>query len=82
VPVTRRVGAYGSAIQWIALNDDTEWLDHEYGSPSVTLCLVADIFGRTVEQATDDLRRALQKDRPSDPCIDEARGFITGTASK
>jgi len=58
--VKRRVGSYSAAIQWIADNDDTQWLDDEHGSPSVTLCLVADIFGRTVEEATADLRKAVQ----------------------
>lgn len=57
----RRVGSYGFAIEWIAFNDDTEWLDDENGSASVTLCLVADIFGRTIEEATADLRRAIAK---------------------
>jgi len=56
----RRVGAYGSAIQWIALNDDTEWLNSEFGSPSVTLCLVADVFGRSIEQSIADLRNAMR----------------------
>lgn len=56
-----RRASYNDAIEWIAYNDDTEWLDCEYGSPSVTLCLVADIFGRTVEEATQDLRKALRR---------------------
>lgn len=60
---TRRVGNYGAAIDWVALNDDNLWLDDaEAGSPSVTLCLVADIFGRTVEEATADLRRAIARE--------------------
>jgi hypothetical protein len=62
----RRVGSYRDAIMWIAQNDDTEWVEHledqEDGwSPSVTLCLVADVFGRTIEEATNDLRKALEK---------------------
>ncbi len=60
---TRRVGSYKDAIEWIAYNDDTLWLtDPDTGdSPSVTLCLVADVFGRTIEEATADLRRELNK---------------------
>lgn len=63
----RRVGHYGAAILWIAQNDDTEWVakmdEGEDGwSASVTLCLVADIFGRTTEEATADLRRALARE--------------------
>lgn len=60
---TRRVGHYGAAIEWIALNDDTLWLDDPDGSTSVTLCLVADIFGRTVEEAEADLRRAIAREK-------------------
>jgi hypothetical protein len=79
---TRRVGTYGSAIQWIALNDDTEWLNHEYGSPSVTLCLVADVFGRTVERATDDLRCALQADHAAQKMLEQARTSVRATIAK
>lgn len=58
----RRVGSYQAAIEWIAQNDDTAWLDdEETGSPSVTLVLVADVFGRTDEEATADLRRAVAR---------------------
>lgn len=57
----RRVGSYAVAVEWLALNDDNDWLDDENGSPSVSLCLVADVFGRSVEEATADLRRALAK---------------------
>lgn len=66
----RRVGGYRQAIEWIAYVDDTLWLDDtEAGSPSVTLCLVADVFGRSIEEATADLRRAIiskkkQESRP------------------
>jgi len=57
----RRVGSYRDAIDWIAQNDDTEWLDNPDGVESVTLSLVADVFGRTLNEATRDLRRALAR---------------------
>jgi hypothetical protein len=58
----RRVGSYIAAIEWIAYNDDTEFLDGGEGySPSVTLCLVADIFGRTIEEAEKDLRAEMAR---------------------
>lgn len=61
-PRTRRAGSYKDAIAWIAYNDDTLWLDdEENGSPSVTLCLVADVFGRTIEEAEADLRKAMKR---------------------
>ena len=78
----RRVGAYGSAIQWIALNDDTEWLNSEFGSPSVTLCLVADVFGRSVEQATADLRNAIQKYCSKQKMLDQARNSVRAVIAK
>lgn len=62
----RRCGSYREAIRWIAINDDTDWLragDGEAYCESVTLCLVADVFGRSLEEATADLRRELNRER-------------------
>lgn len=81
----RRVGAYPTAIRWIAQNDDTDWLDDENGSPSVTLCLVADVFGRSVEEATADLRRAIDFERAEEARaaeaqrkLEQAREYVRG----
>lgn len=52
---------YTDAIEWIAQNDDTEWLTNEYGSPSVTLHLVAELFGKDIEKATKDLRKKVDE---------------------
>lgn len=61
----RRVGSYPAAIEWIARNDDNDWLDADGVDTayceSVTLTLVADVFGRTLEEATADLKAALAK---------------------
>jgi len=57
---TRRAGSYKAAIQWIADEDDNEWLDDPDGSPSVTISLVADVFGRTIQEATEDLRKEIK----------------------
>lgn len=54
--MTRKLG-YRAALDWLLDNDDTEWLHDDDASPSVTLALVADIFGVETEKATDDLRR-------------------------
>ena len=51
--------SYRLAIEWLANNDDTEWLNDEYASVSVTCALVADMFGVDVERVTRDLKRAL-----------------------
>ena len=58
----RRAG-YREAIDWIAGNDDTEWAEYPHGStdacatPSVTACLVRDLF--RVEDAK--LRKDVQQ---------------------
>lgn len=57
----RRTGSYATAVQWIADEDDNEWLDDPNGSPSVTASLVADLFGRTTDEVTKDLRKLLKK---------------------
>ena len=59
----RRVGAYGTAIAWIVMNDDNEWLagEGEDLSLSVTASLVADVFARTEEEIVRDLRAAMKR---------------------
>ncbi len=52
---------YRASLQWLLDNDDTQWLDDENGSESVTLALVSDIFGKKDGQATADLRRLRQR---------------------
>lgn len=71
-----RVGKYRTAILWIALNDDTEWLDEPNGTFSVSLALVADIFGRSVEEATADLRRVVNRDRKAQEGLQQARETV------
>jgi hypothetical protein len=71
-----------SAIRWIADNDDTEWLGDEPRHASVTLCLVADIFGRTVDEATDDLVKLVARDRNAQQGIEQARAFVRDAIAK
>ncbi len=53
--------AYRDAIRWMALNDDTEWIDSDPdrggGSPSVTATLTADLFGVDTERVRADLKQ-------------------------
>jgi hypothetical protein len=44
-------------------NDDTEWLDSPdcYRIPSVTACLIADLFDKNIEQVTKDLLKQWNK---------------------
>jgi hypothetical protein len=51
------MATYKNAIYWIAANDDTEWLDDENSGISVTAALVADLFNKTNEQVTEDIRK-------------------------
>lgn len=46
---------YRAALDWLLDNDDTHWLDDEYGSPSVTLCLVANIYSKATDDAVAEL---------------------------
>lgn len=52
---------YKDAIQWIADNDDTEWVEEDAGTESVTAALVADLFSKTTEQVREDIKRALRR---------------------
>jgi hypothetical protein len=56
---------YRDAIVWMALNDDTEWVngdsDDGSGCISTTACIVADLFGKTEDRVRADLKRELAK---------------------
>jgi hypothetical protein len=56
---------YKAAIYWLAHNDDNEWIEAPLVGgeilASVTACLVADLFGKTIDVVTNDLRRELRK---------------------
>ena len=57
---------YKEAIEWIAYNDDTEFLNdpytrHDETHVSVSVALVADIFGKTRAQARADLVKQLKR---------------------
>jgi hypothetical protein len=53
--------SYRDAIKWLAHNDDNEWLDDDYGLPSVAACLVADLFGAGDEKVKGDIVRQLER---------------------
>lgn len=48
---------YRAAREWLILNDDTEWLLIAEKIPSVTACLIADIYGKDIETVIADLLR-------------------------
>lgn len=49
---------YKDAVKWLAYNDDCTWLDDQYGSFSVSLALVADIYqGGNTDKVERDLRK-------------------------
>lgn len=56
--------SYRRAIEWVALNDDPEWIDnHEQfqTGPSVAAALIADLFGKTDDQVRADLKRLVRR---------------------
>lgn len=57
---------YKQALEWLALNDDTNWLQDENGSLSVSTALVADLFKKSDEQITIDLRKLIVKMEKND----------------
>ena len=59
----RRVGSYRKAIEWIAAEDDTDWLDDQDDDlkTSVTASLVMDVFDCTEEEVVRDLRNAIKR---------------------
>ena len=58
----RRPG-YREAVEWIALNDDTEWLDADIPIISVTAAMVRDLYGVKDDRLFRDIRAADQKHR-------------------
>ena len=52
---------YVNAIRWIADNDDTNWLNDDNGTESVTAALVADLWGKSHARVRADIERELHK---------------------
>ena len=58
----RNAIAYAEALEWLALNDDNDWLNEErVHAPSVTFAAIADIYRRPMEEAEADLRRTIER---------------------
>ena len=59
--------SYKHAVEWLALNDDTEWVEYPpetgSGSLAVTAALVIDLFGVAEEKLRKDLHAELLKVR-------------------
>ena len=52
---------YWQAIIWIARNDDTDFMEDANPIPSVTLTMVADLWGVPMDDALQHLRKALEQ---------------------
>jgi hypothetical protein len=53
---------YKATIRWLILNDDTYFLDDEYGTASVCASIVVDMFGVSTEKVVADMRKARAKE--------------------
>ncbi len=53
--------SYGDCLEWIALNDDTEWLKDENPMISVTGSMVCHLFGVSQKKFIVDLRGTLEE---------------------
>jgi hypothetical protein len=60
---------YKDAIDWIAQNDDTTWVDIPNDPISIRGALVADLFRKSDAQVRKDLRRAVAEDIKRRPTI-------------
>lgn len=66
---------YQDAIDWIAANDDNEWIGDfnskewdgegpaDAPNMSVTTCLIADLWNKTHLEVVADLKKALRRER-------------------
>jgi len=46
---------YTDAIEWIALNDEPTYLEVDAIKSLISVCLVADLFGKTTELVASDV---------------------------
>lgn len=53
--------SYRSAVAYVALNEDCDGLAYSPPSPSISMHLVADLFGVPVERVCDDIRKFILK---------------------
>ena len=51
--------AYRTAIKWIAINDDTQWLHDDEPIISVTAALIIDLFDVDEHRFIRDLRKEI-----------------------
>lgn len=56
-----RVARYTRAIEWMAVNDDTDWTADAETVLSVTAPLAVDLSSRGDDQVLADLRREMEK---------------------
>lgn len=56
----KRLG-YREAVRWIAQNDDTDDLMNGHDAHPVTVCLVADLFGKDTAAVAADVVRAVRR---------------------
>lgn len=53
--------SYRAAIEWMALEDDVNWIYTDDKISSTSAVLVADLFGVSTERVTRDLIRFMEK---------------------
>ncbi len=58
---------YREAVEWLAGNDDCYWLAEDEAAPSVSACLIRDLFDVEESKLYSDIRRALGRVYPTHP---------------
>lgn len=60
--------SYRAAIFWIAENDDTDCVNARPLYPSVSMSLIADLFGVDDTRVISDVKRYLDRKKEIKPC--------------
>ena len=55
---------YREAVDWLASNDDCYWLDEGELIPSVSACMIRNLFDVEEAKLYADIRRALKRIYP------------------
>jgi hypothetical protein len=64
----RRPG-YKEAVEWLAGNDDCHWLAEQETIPSVSACLIRDLFNVEEAKLYADIRRSVKRIFPAHPAV-------------
>jgi hypothetical protein len=59
----RTTKGYKYAISWVCLYDDTAFIEDENYIPSVTVCLIAELYDKTTDEVIESIRKWFKKNQ-------------------